>query len=164
MALKIPSVTLSRRTKILLGAAVVLLFIAGAVFLSLYSSKALFMENPRLILKSVVVKSSGWWAGKDNYAALKLDLKKGTTNLFSLDLAKLRKKLEEESSICDSDDYIAYIVAVLVVLGDYGLHVLVRLRKCAFNGIIFRGLFTAAHGQEAQKDANPVQSLLLGWI
>ena len=99
MALKIPSVTLSRRTKILLGAAVVLLLITGAVFLSIYSSKALFMENPRLILKNVVVKSSGWWAGKDNYAALKLDLKKGTTNLFSLDLAKLRKKLEEESSI-----------------------------------------------------------------
>lgn len=99
MALKIPSVTLSRKAKIILGAAIVLLFAGGIVFLSIYSSKALFTENPRFILKNIVVKSSGWWSGKEYYVMQKLDLKKGSTVLFTLDLEQLRTKLEKESSI-----------------------------------------------------------------
>lgn len=99
MALKLPSVTLSRKMKILLGIAVVLLLAAGAVLFVLYSRKVLFTENPRLLLKKIVVKNAGWWAGKEDYVARKLDLKKGAVYLFSLDLDQLRKKLEEESCI-----------------------------------------------------------------
>jgi len=99
MSFKVPSFTLSRKTKIILGILIILFLAAGAVFFSWFSFKTLFTENPRFILKNVVVESCGWWNGKHNYIADKMELKKGSTILFAIDLEKIRKKLEEESSI-----------------------------------------------------------------
>lgn len=99
MALKLPSFTLSRRVKIILGILIVISTTACLVFLLWFSFRGMFTENPRFLLKHVVVDSSGWWKGKDSYVAAITDLKKGSTNLFAVDLADLRQKLAAESSI-----------------------------------------------------------------
>ncbi len=99
MALKLPSFTLSRRVKILLGVLIVISTTACAIFLIWFSFRGLFAGNPAFLLKHVVVESSGWWKGKDTYVSAITNLRKGSVNLFSVDLAQLRKKLESEAGI-----------------------------------------------------------------
>jgi len=60
-----------------------------------YISKLLYYENPHFKLKNVIVKSSGYWDNRADDIMNILSLKKGTTNLFSLNLSNLRSKLEK---------------------------------------------------------------------
>ena len=107
MALKLPSFTLSRRVKIILGILIVISTTACAVFLIWFSFRGLFTENPAFLLKHVVVESSGWWKGKDNYVSAITNLRKGAVNLFAVDLADLRKKLASETSKSASGFFIS---------------------------------------------------------
>ena len=75
---------------ILLTAITILIF-----FTFDYMSKLLYYENPHFRLKNVIVKSSGYWDNRVDDIMNILSLKKGTTNLFSLDLHELRNKLEK---------------------------------------------------------------------
>ena len=60
-----------------------------------YISKLLYYSNPHFRLKNVIVKSSGYWDNRVDDIMNILSLKKGTTNLFSLDLHDLRITLEK---------------------------------------------------------------------
>ncbi len=99
MALKLPSFTLSRRVKIILGVLIVISTTACAVFLVWCSFRGLFTENPAFLLKHVEVESSGWWKGKNSYVSAITNLRKGSVNLFAVDLAEVRAKLSAEPGI-----------------------------------------------------------------
>lgn len=60
-----------------------------------YISRLFYYENPHFRLKNVIVKSSGYWDNRVDDIMNILSLKKGTTNLFSLDLYEIRSKLEK---------------------------------------------------------------------
>lgn len=99
--MKLPSFKLSRRGKIILGACILVVGIAVAVFLVWFSYRELFTDNPRFTLRRVKVNSIGWWNGKDAYVAAIADLKKGATGLFQLNLPEIRSRLLREPSVED---------------------------------------------------------------
>jgi hypothetical protein len=68
--------------------------IITASFLSFQSaSRALFAKNEHFIVRSIEVRSSGWWNGQSKLIAEKLDMVIGRDNLFSTDLRELRSRL-----------------------------------------------------------------------
>lgn len=69
--------------------------IALGFFSFKYVFETMFSENPRFRLRNVVVKSSGYWNNRADDVMRILDLKKGVTNLFNINLYDLRKKLED---------------------------------------------------------------------
>ncbi len=70
------------------------------IILSIWGTyESLFAENDHFILKRVVVKGGGWWKSRSKEVEEVLELKRGETNLFALDLGEKRKKLEKEPSI-----------------------------------------------------------------
>lgn len=70
--------------------------IAGVVLLN----QTFFHGNPRFALKSIAVESVGWWNGRSSRVASDLDLHPGSTNVFALNLAKLRADLlKKEPSV-----------------------------------------------------------------
>lgn len=99
--MKLTPINLSRRGKIILGAAILVLGSAAIVFFSWFSYYELFPGNIRFTLRHVEVNSRGWWKGKTAYVAAIADLKKGATGLFQLDLAEIRSRLLREPSIED---------------------------------------------------------------
>ncbi len=64
-------------------------------FLFRYIFEAMFSENPRFRLRNVIVNSSGYWNNREDDVMRILKLKKGSTNIFSVNLYALRNKLEE---------------------------------------------------------------------
>lgn len=75
-----------------------------------FTTKSLFSANDHFILRRVIVKSGGWWKSRESEVCELLELAKGKTNLFALDLRKARLKLEKEPSIAK--------VAVYKILPD----------------------------------------------
>jgi len=80
-----------RIASIILGL-IILLAIGILSFKFIYGE--MFSENPRFRLRNVIVKSSGYWNNRSEDIMRILELKKGTTNLFNLNLSELRKTLE----------------------------------------------------------------------
>ena len=74
---------------------IVSFLIAVGFFSFRYVFETMFSENPRFRLRNVVVKSSGYWNNRADDVMRILELKKGVTNLFSINLYDLRKKLED---------------------------------------------------------------------
>jgi cell division septal protein FtsQ len=71
------------------------MLIAIAVFSFKFIYENMFSENPHFRLRNVIVKSSGYWNNRAEDVMRILDLKKGVTNLFNLNLYELRRTLEE---------------------------------------------------------------------
>lgn len=108
-----PKIKLSRRAKVIIG--IVITFSAVAlIVLAFWSAWSnMFRNNDRFILTRFNVESaggSGWWHGKEEDVLRQLSsygddpqdlirISVGSTNLFSLDLAKIRKKLEQVPEI-----------------------------------------------------------------
>ena len=67
--------------------------IAVAVVLVLYGAQLLSSKNRHFLLRDVKVESSGWWNKKNRKVMNDLNLEIGKTNLFDLDLKKLRQTL-----------------------------------------------------------------------
>lgn len=90
-----------KRPEIRVGLVISLMmvFLVGATVLFWMAQQSLFSKNPHFILKRVVVKSGGYWNGRDNEVVKLLGLKKGETNLFGLKLGELKDKLKEQASI-----------------------------------------------------------------
>lgn len=103
-----PKIKISRRIKIILG---ILITISAAVLIFLFFWSAwnnMFQQNERFLLTHFSVVSAdgeGWWHGKEDQVLKHLAMPgkepedairivEGVTNLFSLDLEKIRKKLE----------------------------------------------------------------------
>ncbi|MFA6101205.1 MAG: FtsQ-type POTRA domain-containing protein [Victivallaceae bacterium] len=79
----------------LLGLAVI--FTAG--FFSFQSAyRALFAKNEHFIVRSIEVRSSGWWNGQSKLIAERLGMVIGRDNLFSSDLRELRSRLTAKIS------------------------------------------------------------------
>ena len=77
-----------------------IMIILALIVLSLwFTSKSLFDRNDHFILRNVIVRSGGWWKSRSGEVSSVLKIKPGETNLFSLDLANMRKVLEAEPSI-----------------------------------------------------------------
>lgn len=97
--LNLPSFKLSRKVKIIIGAAVLLVAVVAAVFGTLYSYHAMFPDNPRFTLRHVVVRSIGWWNDKTAHVQQMTELIPGKTGLFQINLADIRARLLREPSI-----------------------------------------------------------------
>ena len=97
--MNLPSFKLSRKVKIIIGAAVLLVAVVAAVFGTLCSYHAMFPANPGLTLRHVVVRSIGWWNDKTAHVQQMTELIPGKTGLFQVDLADIRARLLREPSI-----------------------------------------------------------------
>ena len=64
-----------------------------------YSYKSMFANNDHFLLKRIIVRSGGWWEGKKDFVAGKLNLVPDKTHIFLLDLKKLRTTLEKEPTV-----------------------------------------------------------------
>ena len=81
-----------------------LLFLAAAgvlVAVVLLLRQELFTGNPRLVLREVRIRSTGYWRDRGKQLCGRIDLEPGA-NLYSLDLKKLRRKLERIPSIASA--------------------------------------------------------------
>ncbi|OGV48552.1 MAG: hypothetical protein A2X49_15315 [Lentisphaerae bacterium GWF2_52_8] len=94
-----PATPQKRYVKVLVGLLIVLL--SGTLLLGILLGGWcwLFSKNEHFTLKHIQVQGSGWWKGRDAEIVKVLSLRPGETNLFSLDLAALRKELSAEPSI-----------------------------------------------------------------
>ena len=84
----------SKKLKIYLGLLVIVTLIALIVFSIWWCRGKFFTKNPRFALRRIELRtmSSGYWKGRESAMWRRLGLKEGT-NLFSLDLRDIRKKL-----------------------------------------------------------------------
>ena len=84
--------------KKLRGAALAVLFIVlllGGAAAGIYGArKALFVANPRLVLREIRVTGAGYWKAHPDALAAAAGLRIGT-GLFSLDLRKIRRRLTD---------------------------------------------------------------------
>lgn len=71
----------------------------------LFISRSLFSKNDHFILRRVIVKSGGWWKSRDRDVCELLDLNKGESNLFAMDLPKAKNILEKEPGIAKASVY-----------------------------------------------------------
>lgn len=99
-AIEIPDVRTKRR-RAAFFVVISLLVIASIITLLIGLSKLMFKGNPRMAFRELHVSSSGYWNKKDDYITRILGLKKNT-NIFSLDLQKLRQKLRTIPSVEDA--------------------------------------------------------------
>ena len=108
MPITMPKVKISRRVKIIIGIFITLSF-AALIVLAFWSAWSnMFRQNDRFTLTRFTVTSAdgkGWWHGKEEAVLCHLSepddgpgdsisISVGSTNLFSLDLEKIRLKLE----------------------------------------------------------------------
>lgn len=86
---------------------VVATILAIVVFTTIFFYRKLFPENKHFVLEKVIVKSSGYWNGRSKEIMKIIGLRKGKTNLYNLDLAKLKNDLTKhnEFSIESIDIY-----------------------------------------------------------
>jgi hypothetical protein len=99
MALKKNSVLKRSGVRLGLKVAAVLLAVAAVVALFWGVSRALFQDNPNLVLKRIVVRSGGWWRGKSSKVAEIARLNPGTQNIFEVDLSDTRRLVESDPSV-----------------------------------------------------------------
>ena len=91
-----------RSVRIWCAVIALLIVLAGSGVLIWLLSGQMFLANPRFVLKRVSVTShkNGFWTGKKELVCSILRIRENETNLFSIDLGEMRKRLlERESSI-----------------------------------------------------------------
>lgn len=76
----------------------VVLLISLIVFIVIKLPKVLYTENERFAFRKLEIDTTGYWKGKEELLLKRVDLPKGK-NIFTIDLAKIRKQLENISSI-----------------------------------------------------------------
>ena len=76
----------------------ILAAIGAVVF---FAERLLFSRNERFLLRRIEVRSeqSGYWNGRDDRVAERLQLHPGRDNLWEMDLRQLREKLQRHPSI-----------------------------------------------------------------
>ena len=92
-----------------------LLVIAIAFFFAIFAKDVLFWNNNHFLLHSVIVKSEGWWNDKfeellsllnnkpgENPIEPLLKVKKGETNIFTLDLRLIRERIKSKAPSIES--------------------------------------------------------------
>jgi len=92
----------NRKTRIWTAVIAILLFLFGSALLIWVLYAEMFTENPRFLIRHVRVSSQeyGFWKGRKDLVCDILQLKEGSTNMFSLNPLKLRRRLlEREPSI-----------------------------------------------------------------
>ncbi len=89
----------NKAVRVWIGLGVIVLLALASALLFWFATRGLFSKNHRFTLRSIEVKSSGWWSGKERNVAEVLRLRPGETNLFALNLGSLKKSLEAEPSI-----------------------------------------------------------------
>ena len=87
-----------RKFKLIAIVCLAVLFLGFLTWCAIKLPGYIYTENPRLEFKNLEVDSTGYWQKNPELLLERLELKKGT-NLFSLDLQALRKKLEKIPSI-----------------------------------------------------------------
>ena len=86
-------------------ALLIIMLIALAGFGVWLLTRSLFSANNHFILRRVVVKSSGWWNSRESDICTLLKITKGKSNLFAINFAEAKKKLEKEPSIAEVSIY-----------------------------------------------------------
>ncbi len=76
-----------------------MLALALAFFLFWLTTRSLFSRNGHFVLQRVEIDGGQWWRGRESRLVEALELRPGATNLFSLDLATLRRQIEGQASI-----------------------------------------------------------------
>lgn len=99
-AIEIPDIRTKRR-RALIGLTIALLLLASAVAVCLWLHHVMFRSNPRLVFRELHVSSSGYWNQRDEELIRTLGLKRNS-NIFDLDLGKLRRQLRSVPSIADA--------------------------------------------------------------
>ena len=103
--------------KKLRGAGLAILFITlllGAAAAGIYGArKALFVANPRLVLREIRVSGAGYWKNHPDALAAAAGLQIGT-GLFSLDLRKIRRRILDVPNI-DSCSVMRVLPDLLVI-------------------------------------------------
>lgn len=94
-----PLLPQKRALRIWIAIAVIVFIAASAALLFWFTTRGLFSKNPRFTLKSVVVRSSGWWKDRSPEVSRILKVRPGETNLFGIRLDELRRAVESEPSI-----------------------------------------------------------------
>lgn len=113
MLIPMPKIKLSRKVKVVMGILITLSFCTIVVLLFWSTWSNMFKQNPRFTMTRFSVVSAdgnGWWHGKEeevihhlasfgNNPSGQVELAEGKSNLFQLDLAKIRSRLEEVPEI-----------------------------------------------------------------
>ena len=92
----------NRQVRIWSAVIAILLFLTGTAFLIGVLSYEMFTANPRFVIRHVRVSSQdhGFWKGRKDLICDILQIREGSTNMFSLDPGRLRQRLlEREPSI-----------------------------------------------------------------
>ncbi|HJO92234.1 MAG TPA: FtsQ-type POTRA domain-containing protein [Victivallales bacterium] len=77
-------------------ALLILVIILSAIGFGLFSfSKILFSRNPHFTISKISVKGTSYWNNRADKISRILNLKIGQTNLYELNLGKIKNKLEE---------------------------------------------------------------------
>lgn len=95
------SMPLLQKRSVRIWLAVIIIFSVfggGALFVWL-TAKNMFSENPRFAVRTITVKSVGYWKGREREICDMLKIRPGISNLFALDLGGLRGRLAREASI-----------------------------------------------------------------
>jgi len=96
---------MSRRTRIILALCVIFAGIVLTVSAFWFAMRWLFYENPRLVIREIQLEcTSGYWAGKTEQErmvkaqefARRAGIVPGETNLFSVDLRRLRESIRRD--------------------------------------------------------------------
>lgn len=90
------------RKKIFKAGLVLSLLILSFSLLTLFfwmTTRSLFSKNDHFKLKNFYITGSGWWKDHPLDVMKKLKLEYGKTNIFAVELDKLRKKLKQEPGI-----------------------------------------------------------------
>ena len=88
-----------RKFKLIAIVCLAVLFLGFLTWCAIKLPGYIYTENPRLEFKNLEVDSTGYWQKNPELLLERLELKKNT-NLFSLDLQALRKKLEKIHENC----------------------------------------------------------------
>ena len=105
MAKKKKKILNSPKLKLVLTLIAILVVISTFVFLVYSAKQRLFTANKHFTIRKILVKSGGWWKGRVDKVSEILKIKKGETNLFSIDYSEARDTLIEEPSIEDVSIY-----------------------------------------------------------
>ena len=99
MAKKKKKIFNNQKLKLILTLIAILIVISTFVFLVYSAKQRLFTANKHFTIRKIIVKSGGWWKGRTDKVSEILKIKKGETNLFSIDYSEARDTLIQEPSI-----------------------------------------------------------------
>ena len=95
--------TKSMLKRVLLFVVLPLLLVSAVSFFSFRLLRSwLFTENPRLELREVKVRSTGYWREREAQLSRRIGLEKGV-NIFSVDLRQKRRKLEKIPNVASAE-------------------------------------------------------------